>query len=60
LWLQQAIARLSDEQQRVIGLTLEALDFDEIAERLGKTEGACRQAYKRAIAALRRMMKETE
>jgi RNA polymerase sigma-70 factor, ECF subfamily len=51
------LARLSGEQREVIILRLwDELSYREIAEVLGKTEGACKMAYSRALSFLREAM----
>jgi len=51
--LEAALEELPDAQREVIVLRkLEELTFPEIAQRLGKSEDACRMAFSRAMAAL--------
>jgi RNA polymerase sigma-70 factor (ECF subfamily) len=51
--LEAAIASLSDAHRDIILLRkFEDLSFPEIAERLGKSEDACRMLFARAMAAL--------
>jgi RNA polymerase sigma-70 factor (ECF subfamily) len=51
--LEAALEDLGDAQREIIVLRkLEELTFPEIAERLGKSEDACRMAFSRAMAAL--------
>ncbi len=55
--LQQALARLPEEQQAVIILRfLEGLSHQEVARLLGKSEGAVRVIQHRALAALARLL----
>ena len=51
--LETALEELGDAQREIIVLRkLEELTFPEIANRLGKSEDACRMAFSRAMAAL--------
>lgn len=51
--LEAALEELAEAQREVIVLRkLEELTFAEIAQRLGKSEDACRMAFSRAMAAL--------
>lgn len=51
--LEAALEELTEAQREVIVLRkLEELSFAEIAQRLGKSEDACRMAFSRAMAAL--------
>lgn len=51
--LEAALEELPEAQREVIVLRkLEELTFPEIAQRLGKSEDACRMAFSRAMAAL--------
>jgi RNA polymerase sigma-70 factor (ECF subfamily) len=51
--LETALESLSEAQRQIIVLRkLEELTFPEIAQRLGKSEDACRMAFSRAMAAL--------
>ena len=51
--LEAALEELTEAQREVIVLRkLEELTFPEIAQRLGKSEDACRMAFSRAMAAL--------
>lgn len=59
--LRSAILQLSDDQQKVILLrVLEHMPHEKVAEVLGKTAEATRALQYRALAALRRIMIETE
>lgn len=59
--LQKAIARLSEEQQKVITLKfISGLSNKEIAEIISKTEEAVRQIQCRGIKALREYLKDSE
>jgi RNA polymerase sigma-70 factor (ECF subfamily) len=51
--LADAIGRLPDEQQQVIILRfIEGLRHSEVADVMGKSEGACRALQYRALAVL--------
>ena len=58
--LQVAMQHLTEEQQEVVTLKFIA-DYDttEIAQRMGKSEGAIRALQMRALQALARVMKDT-
>lgn len=57
--LRIAINRLTDEQAQVITLRfLEGLSISEVAEIMGKTEGAVKTMQYRAVLSLRRMLEE--
>jgi RNA polymerase sigma-70 factor (ECF subfamily) len=57
--LREAINQLTPEQQHVIILKfVEGLKNAEVAQILGKTEGAIKSLQKRALAALQRLMKQ--
>lgn len=54
LFLAQAIAALPPDQREVILLrNVERLPFEEVAGRMGRSAGACRMLWMRALAALR-------
>ncbi|MDQ4078537.1 MAG: sigma-70 family RNA polymerase sigma factor [Chloroflexota bacterium] len=56
--LAKAIAQLPDEQQQTIILRfIEGLSHSEVADLLGKSEGACRALQYRALAALAQQLK---
>jgi RNA polymerase sigma-70 factor (ECF subfamily) len=58
--LAAALERLPDDYRQVIVLrNLEELSHDEIAERLGRTAGAVRMLWLRALAALREQLAES-
>jgi RNA polymerase sigma-70 factor (ECF subfamily) len=55
--LRRAMERLSEDHRRVIALRHEeGLSFDDIARRMGRSPGAVRKLWFRAIARLRREM----
>ena len=55
--LMAAIGKLTDDQQQVIGLRFGSeMPILEVAETMGKTEGAVKQLQARALAALARML----
>ena len=55
--LRPYLAELSAEQREILILRLwDELSYREIAEMLGKTEGACKMAYSRALSFLREAM----
>lgn len=55
-----ALAELTDAQRQVIALRFGAeLPIRQVAEVMGKTEGAVKQLQARAIASLTRLLKET-
>jgi RNA polymerase sigma-70 factor (ECF subfamily) len=55
--LMAAIGELTDDQQQVIGLRFGSeMPIQEVAETMGKTEGAVKQLQARALAALARML----
>ena len=59
LWerLQPHLAALSAEQREIVILrTWDELPYSEIAAILGKTEGACKMSYSRALGLLREAM----
>jgi RNA polymerase sigma-70 factor (ECF subfamily) len=58
--LSEALSELTDEQQDVIALRFGyEMPIKEVAEMIGKSEGAVKQLQARAVAALsRRMMPE--
>jgi RNA polymerase sigma-70 factor, ECF subfamily len=59
LWerLKPHLAGLSSEQREIVILrTWDELPYKDIAELLGKTEGACKMAYSRALSLLREAM----
>jgi RNA polymerase sigma-70 factor (ECF subfamily) len=59
--LVEAILRLAEEQQQVIILRfIEGLNHREVAEVLGKNEGACRMIQYRALLALQNILSSTE
>ncbi|GAB4432245.1 MAG: hypothetical protein OHK0015_19570 [Chloroflexi bacterium OHK40] len=52
-----AVARLTDDQQQVVTLRFIAgYSIAEVAEQLGKTEGAIKALQSRALAALRKLL----
>lgn len=54
-----ALARLPDDYRQVIVLRqLEGLAFSEVAERLGRSAGACRMLWLRAIDQVRQTLAE--
>jgi RNA polymerase sigma-70 factor (ECF subfamily) len=56
-----ALARLSAFQQQVVTLrAVEDLTFPDIALALGRSQGAVKMAYRRALDVLARMLKEAE
>jgi len=58
--LERALESLSDAQREMIILRkLEELTFPAIAQRLGKTDDACRMMFARAMTALTLAMRET-
>jgi len=58
-WVRAALRRLTDEQQQVLALRFgQGLSANATAEALGKTEEAIRALQHRALAALRRLMRE--
>jgi RNA polymerase sigma-70 factor (ECF subfamily) len=57
--LADALARLSEEHREVIVLrSLQELDWDEVARRLGRSEGAVRMLWTRALKQLRPLIEE--
>jgi len=59
--LRQAVLQLPEDQQKVILLrVLEKMPHEQVAEILGKTVEATRALQSRALAALRRILIETE
>src|SRR5438128_1369111 len=57
--LQAALQELSHDQRQVVLLhVLEDYSFEEIAAILGKHAPACRQAYHRAMKALKKTLEE--
>jgi RNA polymerase sigma-70 factor (ECF subfamily) len=57
--LSDALAQLSDDHREVIVLHhLEGLGWDEVARRLGRTEGAVRMLWTRALKQLRPLIDE--
>jgi RNA polymerase sigma-70 factor (ECF subfamily) len=49
-----ALARLPEDHRDVLLLrNLERLPFEEVAKRMGRSAGACRMLWMRAIAGLR-------
>jgi len=59
LWerLKPHLAALSSEQREIIVLrTWDEMPYKDIAQLLGKTEGACKMAFARAISSLRAAM----
>jgi RNA polymerase sigma-70 factor, ECF subfamily len=56
----RAMTTLSDEQQEIITLRfIEGLSYAEVAQIMGKNEGACRALQYRALAALARQVDRT-
>ena len=56
--LQQALKKLTEEQQHVIALRFgQDVPIQEVARMMGKTEGAVKQLQARAVAQLARQMK---
>jgi RNA polymerase sigma-70 factor (TIGR02952 family) len=56
----RAMTTLSDEQQEIIILRfIEGLSYAEVAQIMGKNEGACRALQYRALAALARQVDRT-
>jgi RNA polymerase sigma-70 factor (ECF subfamily) len=57
--LSDALAQLSEDQREVIVLVhLEGLDWEEVARRLGRTPGAVRKLWERALRQLRPLIDE--
>jgi RNA polymerase sigma-70 factor (ECF subfamily) len=57
--LSDALAQLSEDQREVIVLFhLEGLGWEEVARRLGRTEGAVRKLWARALKQLRPLLDE--
>lgn len=57
--LEAALESLTDAERQIIELRkLEELTFPEIAQRIGKSEDACRMAFSRAMAALTIKLRE--
>jgi RNA polymerase sigma-70 factor (ECF subfamily) len=57
--LSDALAQLSEDHREVIVLHhLEGLDWDEVAQRLGRTAGAMRKLWTRALQQLRPLIDE--
>jgi RNA polymerase sigma-70 factor (ECF subfamily) len=55
--LRTAINRLTEEQAQVVTLRfLEGLSITEVAESMGKTEGAIKAMQYRAVTSLRRLL----
>lgn len=57
--LMHLLDHLPDSQRKVLVFKMrDSMDFDEIAKKIGKTEGAARQLYIRAVNKLGKIMKE--
>jgi RNA polymerase sigma-70 factor (ECF subfamily) len=57
--LSDALAKLSEDQREVIVLHhLEGLDWDEVSRRMGRTTGAVRMLWTRALKQLRPLIDE--
>ncbi|MCC6785865.1 MAG: sigma-70 family RNA polymerase sigma factor, partial [Planctomycetes bacterium] len=55
--LEAALARLNEEERQIIWLArIEGLPRAEVAQAMGKTEGAARTALSRALARLAKLM----
>lgn len=61
LRLAEAIERLPDDYRQVILLrNVERLPFDDVAERMGRSRGACQMLWARAVEQLRELLKDGE
>lgn len=59
--LERALGALSKEQRQVVSLRhLEGLAFSEISERMGRSSGACRMLWLRAMDELREKLQERQ
>jgi RNA polymerase sigma-70 factor (ECF subfamily) len=59
--LRQALKSLTEEQQHVIALRFgQEMPIHQVAQMMGKTEGAIKQLQARAVAALARQMKRNQ